>query len=1231
MQKTCLKAWLGRLLAPAFSVAMMLCAAPHAAAQPFNPDPVQKWVGWQSAGSASVLTPQLRDGNVYKLTPAEIIYYAALENRVNPLLLLVKLQEEQSLIGQSYAGAALQHKLDRAVGYGVLESNPTATKWFGFYPQLVGMSYEFSVMGKKKDFHAAFLEYTPHEDKYLALQQRYAQYAPMLNRAAGKSYPLQPQSAGYLGDFRDVLPQHIQIFLDNYPTNLKDRSLFGGSAGGNTGGGAGGGVGGAIGAKAINLPAIPAQMMKDQPLRFTVQTDKPADQVKITFQNPVGEALLSGSGTQWSLDRAITVAGVRPWVISVITAGKVTDEHLKGVLTVTGHLDDFMVSAKIAGVIEAPARLSLNDEMKVRLRTNIQAEQVVIDFGNNTVFPLTPDAAKTTWLWNKQMTQAGQRNYVIKVFSANNKTQASDQKTGSIVVEGAALGDVVHPLPNHSIARILADPGYGYVFKSEHTGIDVMAPTGTVVKAMCDGVVAGNYTSKTVVNAFLIVRHSCAGQQLYGYYGHITSGLTNGAAVKAGDAMGTVRQYGSNNHHLHFGVNTNLLSKGWGRAALGTSRQSMLNAGWLDPIEFLQGKTGGTVARTNPFDIPQQERVSREQFGVSILDAAASVGQRFTGTPEQRLRSAGVIQAELRGAEPIIRADAVRMAHRLLLSHGNLSQLIAGKQLDRFNLDEDLEDDSALREQANALAALGVVSGIQNGTIYELEPARQLSRAEQASIVDKMRGLMAGGGQGGIGAKIINQSAIPAQMMKDQPLRFTVQTDKPADQVKITFQNPVGEALLTGSGTQWSLDRAITTAGVRPWVISVITAGKVSDDRLKGTLTVGFDSPPPPPPNGNRTSPSINTAVSTAQLRVRQKAEFTITGNNLDPTVLVSFTNCDQPVTKFVNIQTMTHQCVPRTQGEQRLFWKLNASDSERNIKSFAIAAEILPPQPKVDNLDTFITRWLGNPVDFDRSYGFQCVDLMHRYAVDVLDLNSSLPRGNAYDVFANASSPNFVKVINSPSAVPNRGDIIFWNKLPSNGNAGHVAIFIEGDTNQFTSFDQNYCSDSGSGKGNCAPRKVQHNYTGVAGWLSPKSSAQPSPPVTLPVVPAPIIVPAPVVPIKTPVPVVPIVSPPVVVAPFQITTIAVAQAAKHAEKMSVQVGANLAVRSAIFEFTDGKGFNANDKDTSYAMSCNVSSCSVTLPALNSNYASGNRPWRITVVGTNGTSNNRTGVVNVTR
>lgn len=578
-------------------------------------------------------------------------------------------------------------------------------------------------------------------------------------------------------------------------------------------------------------PVMAAQIAQNQTLKFTVVTDKPADQVKITFQNPLGEVVLAGSGTQWSFERAITVAGSRPWVISVLVAGKVTDDHLRGTLAVLVNA----VGPTIAGAVEAPAHLGINDEMKMLVRTAAAAGKVSIDFGSGTVFDFTPDVPRTTWTWSKAMVQAGQRDYTVKVYGQG-QSQASDQRPGSVQVDAAAASAVTHPLPNHSVARILADPGYGYVFKSEHTGIDIMAPVGTAVKAMCGGSVVGNYTTREIVNAFLIIKHSCGGQVLYGYYGHIASPLALGAAVTAGASVGTVRQYGSNNHHLHFGIDTNLLSRGWGRSPLGTTRQAMLAAGWLDPLEYLKGKPGFDPSRADPFVIAATDRVTREQFGLGLLDAVPAIGARFTGTPEQRLRGAGLIHADFRGADAIIRGDAVRIAYRLLATQANLPQLMTGKALDRFNLDADLDDDTELRQQANSLAALGVVGGVPNGTLFELEPGRQLSKAEQAAIVDRTRILLGAGPVAG--PKILAAPSVPASIDQNAKLTFTVNTDKPADKVVMVFQTPDGEAQLTGSGTRFDFDRAITVAGSRPWKLRVYSGSQVSDEHVKGTLVV---------------------------------------------------------------------------------------------------------------------------------------------------------------------------------------------------------------------------------------------------------------------------------------------------------------------------------------------------------------------------------------------------------
>jgi len=1258
-------------------------------AQSFNPDPMAKWQDrdWQPGGKAAIVRPELRDGNVFKLTPAQIIYYSAKENDVNPLLLLVKLQAEQSLIKGSFDAATLEHKLSRAVGYGIPERDISQERWPGFYPQLVGMSWEFAQMSKKKDFHSAFLEYTPHEDKYIELQNFYREFAAVLNRVSGKKYSSTPSSSGYLKDFRDISDQHIQLFLENYAGHLKNKSLFsaaslpgpkvtsgnadrnsvkvgdtvnfsattdkavaGGmkvvvrftdttpptdlamtSAGGNTtwklshsmskegtrpytivvlddkkqvvgtsqakgtievipvpslavnvgsasylsptnpfddrahgrpyagqctwfawgraheatgkkldisrgdakswydktgfpkgnvakpfsvavwagdatnshghvafvekilpngnivineanvssynknkqlyspyGGGYDGsskeltptvianrgkGVGALIGyiyvsdsaqlpardpnllyppdqtvsrgnfvsklltifpqlgssnveqtAKNLGLiqgnlnaeapilrvdaarviarliaatdkvvpgspdpnhyandeelksdadglkvantlfaagiasgrphegtglgyefypkrqlsavesdlmfqrtkqflsgsklkvssasipnvtagSANPVSVKVGETVSFNATTDKAATKVVVRFTDttPPSDLAMSpvGGNTTWKLSQAMSKAGSRPYIIVVLDdKGQVVGtSQAKGTIQVTESISQ----PKISGVVEAPARLRTNESMKLRLRTTVPATKVEIDFGNNNVFFLNSDGAKTLWTWEKPMSQAGKRDYRIRVFGTN-ASAPSDQYSGSVQVDGPDGVGVAHPLPNQPIARILADPGYPYVFKSEHTGVDFMAPVGTSVKSMCDGSVIGNYTSREVVNAFLIVKHNCAGRQLFGYYGHIASSLGTNSQVKAGDIVGTVRTYGSNNHHLHFGINTNQLSRGWGRTSLGTNRQQMLNAGWLDPLEFLKGKEGYIESRSNPFEIPSSERVSREQFGISILDAIPAIGRKYTGGPEQRLRAAGIIQADYMGGSPVIRGDAVRMVYRLLNGNSNLNQLLGSKAQDRFNLDADLDDDVTLRQQANSLGALGIIGGYQNGTVYELEPGKQLSQVEQRAIVGRLTQVLSSVGDAAPVPKI-TKADVPAQAKQNETVNISVQTDKPVGKVVIDFQNPSASANMNGSGTNWTLSQSMPQAGSRSYTIKVMdNSGKVTDSK-NGTVNVQAQVAAPAP------APKITKANVPAQAKQNETVNISVQTDKPAGKVVIDFQN----------------------------------------------------------------------------------------------------------------------------------------------------------------------------------------------------------------------------------------------------------------------------------------------------------------------------------------------------
>lgn len=143
-------------------------------------------------------------------------------------------------------------------------------------------------------------------------------------------------------------------------------------------------------------------------------------------------------------------------------------------------------------------------------------------------------------------------------------------------------------------------------------------------------------------------------------------------------------------------------------------------------------------------------------------------------------------------------------------------------------------------------------------------------------------------------------------------------------------------------------------------------------------------------------------------------------------------------------------------------------------------------------NFDQFRAKYNNKPLDFDGKYGNQCKDVFSAYNKEVVG-NPNYIVGDAYKLFDVAPVGVYDKIKNTPTGVPQKGDIIIWNE--GIGKYGHVAIFIEGDTKRFTSFDQNFPVGS-------ICHVQEHSYKAVNGWLRPKTSVAPPPP---PPVPAPV------------------------------------------------------------------------------------------------------------------------------
>lgn len=144
--------------------------------------------------------------------------------------------------------------------------------------------------------------------------------------------------------------------------------------------------------------------------------------------------------------------------------------------------------------------------------------------------------------------------------------------------------------------------------------------------------------------------------------------------------------------------------------------------------------------------------------------------------------------------------------------------------------------------------------------------------------------------------------------------------------------------------------------------------------------------------------------------------------------------------------------------------------------------------------LEQFLTQYKEG-YDHDGAYGEQCTDWFRGYCKFVLDIDQPSGVDGAYQFWDRRNTDaslknNFTPIANTPSAIPQYGDVIVWKKT-LNGNFGHVAICVDrsANVNKFISSDQNWDGKSNaSNKASTRPQLITHNYNHVVGFLRPKN-----------------------------------------------------------------------------------------------------------------------------------------------
>lgn len=136
-----------------------------------------------------------------------------------------------------------------------------------------------------------------------------------------------------------------------------------------------------------------------------------------------------------------------------------------------------------------------------------------------------------------------------------------------------------------------------------------------------------------------------------------------------------------------------------------------------------------------------------------------------------------------------------------------------------------------------------------------------------------------------------------------------------------------------------------------------------------------------------------------------------------------------------------------------------------------------------------FESKWLGKRVDYDRTYGYQCVDLVKQYVYEGFNLAPGA-WGNAINWWT-TTNPNLLTKFNKVSGSQGvQGDIVVLRGLSGNPY-GHIGICTGGLTSTTIEIlEQNGSTGNGTGTGGDAIRKRFVSRSRVAGLLRPKPVA---------------------------------------------------------------------------------------------------------------------------------------------
>jgi hypothetical protein len=185
----------------------------------------EKW----STGKDQLVTPQFRRGLAsHNLSPAQIIFLSGkIENKVNPVLLLAILEDQQRMVSvPPRINDEFERRLFYAMGFAI--DAQVKTRYGGFFGQLVAASFELQLChSRNMNLAEAYQTYFPG-GSLNGLKLVYAWYAWEFSKLTGVPHDGSIETLDVYVDFRgpEMTAATVQKFLEDRGSFLAQKNLF---------------------------------------------------------------------------------------------------------------------------------------------------------------------------------------------------------------------------------------------------------------------------------------------------------------------------------------------------------------------------------------------------------------------------------------------------------------------------------------------------------------------------------------------------------------------------------------------------------------------------------------------------------------------------------------------------------------------------------------------------------------------------------------------------------------------------------------------------------------------------------------------------------------------------------------------------------------------------------------------------------------------------------------------